>query len=125
MKKNNYKKIIAISFSMVFLLMLMYGNYIFALGGPLNESLLPREQTDTTSNVMGPIMKVYGTIYRIIQIIGVAGVAFTGVKYMYAGAEDKAQIKKTLIWLVVGVMFVFAVEPIINFVKGFGSEVLK
>ncbi len=122
-KKNIFKVLVILMFTFI-----MINTYTFAtLGDGLNETILGNvtdENYDTGSDILKPIKKVFSTIYTIFQIIGLGGVVYTGVKYMYAGAEDKAQIKKTLFWLVIGVMFLFAAPAIIDFISNASNTTL-
>ncbi len=122
-RKNVFKLLIILIFTFI-----MINTYTYAvLGGPLNNSILNNvtdENYNTTAPILKPIKRVFSTLYTIFQIIGLAGVVYTGVKYMYAGAEDKAQIKKTLFLLVIGVMFLFAAPAIIDFIANVSNATL-
>ena len=43
---------------------------------------------------------------------------------MYAASNDKAKIKETLIWLIIGTVFVFAAPRVIEFVSSIGNNIL-
>lgn len=123
-KKNIFRILVLLVFTFIII-----NTYTFAnLGDGLNEKILgdvTDENYDTNADVLKPVKKVFSTVYTIFQIIGLGGVVYTGVKYMYAGAEDKAQIKKSLIMVVIGVIFLFAAPAIIDFIAKASKTTLK
>jgi hypothetical protein len=91
-----------------------------SLGNGLNSTLLNQVSNGTQNNVANkfkPVFnKVFGTILTVLKTLGVAGIVFTGVKYMYAGSGDKAAIKQSLIYLVIGTVFLFGADIIIKLI---------
>lgn len=63
--------------------------------------------------------KVVGLIRTFAVIAGVILLAFLGVKFMMGSAEEKAEYKKSLIPLAVGVVVVMAATQIAAMVFGF------
>lgn len=93
------------------------------LGTGFNKDLLP-----TVKKVDKNIEKVTGnllsTIITILQIVAVAGIVVCGIRYMLASADQKADIKKSMIYLVIGCVIVFATSTVVQFViKSFGQIV--
>ena len=65
---------------------------------------------------------VLGIIITVMQMLSVFGIVFCGIKYMYAGADQKAQLKKGLIGLAIGCIIVFGGATISRYVvKIFGE----
>ena len=62
------------------------------------------------------VNKVWGTILSILQIAAVAAIVIAGVRYMFASADEKADIKKGLGVLVVGAILVFAASTVVQFI---------
>lgn len=60
---------------------------------------------------------IWSTITVIVQIAAIAAIVFAGVRYMFASADDKADIKKQTVILVVGAALVFAAVPIAKFIQ--------
>ncbi len=118
------ERILKIGF--VFILIYVISNtYIFAtLGSGLNESLYNQVANEGNTALDNTISKVGSTIFLILQIAAVGGVVYTGVKYMYASSNDKAKIKETLIWLIIGTIFVFAAPAVINFITDASNNIL-
>ncbi len=67
--------------------------------------------------------KIWGSVSLILQILAVAAIVFAGVRYMFASANDKADIKKQTITLVVGAILVFAAGTIVSFITKTVNEV--
>jgi hypothetical protein len=66
---------------------------------------------------------IWGTIQTVVQILAIAAVIIAGVRYMLAGPNDKADIKKQTVALVFGAILVFAAVPVINFIIGIFNQV--
>lgn len=57
---------------------------------------------------------VWGTVITIAQILAFAAIIFAGVRYMFASADSKADIKKQLVILVVGAVLVFGASTVVQ-----------
>lgn len=68
---------------------------------------------------------VWNSVKLILQVAALSTIVFTGVRYMMASADQKADIKKSSIALVIGVVVVFGTTIIIDFVTRVAGEVLK
>ena len=91
------------------------------LGNGLNSNVLTdvTKQDNTLFNKLNsPISKVYGSFMLICKILGVAGIMVNGVRYMYASSNDKAKIKQSLIFVVIGTIFIFATDVVVRIVVG-------
>lgn len=54
----------------------------------------------------------------------VAGIVVCGVRYMLTSAEQKADIKKSMIYLVIGCVIVFATSTVVQFIiTSFGQVI--
>ena len=67
---------------------------------------------------------VWGTMIVVVQIAAVACVVFAGLRYMFASADQKADIKKGLIYLSIGAVLVFGATLVLQFVVKVGNETL-
>ncbi len=84
------------------------------LGQGFDYSKVP---TDKGQEIMPTqIKKISGTVTFALQVLSVVAVIYTGVRYMFAGADKKADMKKSTIYIVVGLILVFAFSTFINFV---------
>ena len=96
-------------------------------GGMLN---ITEYDTATASSgevdgrVTNAVGNIYATVSTIFQFLAVAAVVFTGVRYMLASADTRADIKGQCIILLVGAMLVFGGAAIIKAVGRTGSDIL-
>ena len=77
----------------------------------------------TTAN--NAVNKIWGTVTLILQILAVAAIVFAGVRYMFASADGKADIKKQTIGLVVGAVLVFGASMIVDFIVNVTKEITQ
>ena len=68
--------------------------------------------------------KIWTTVTTIVQILAFAAIVFAGLRYMFASADHKADIKKSLGMLTVGAILVFAASTVVKFVVTATSEVI-
>lgn len=85
----------------------------------------PNEGNGQIDNLISSVDKVWASVLLIVQVVSVACVVFAGVRYMYASADKKADIKKGLTYLVIGATLVFATSTIIRFVMSVGNEIIN
>ena len=67
----------------------------------------------------------WATAATIIQILAIAAIIIAGLRYMFASANEKADIKTQTITLVAGAILVFAAVPAAKFVANIANQVLK
>ena len=67
-------------------------------------------------NIRNMINKFWGTFSVVVQVIAMACIVFSGVRYMFSSADKKADIKQQTVTLFIGAVLVFAAVPLINFV---------
>ena len=99
-------------------------NFVFAANEPISGNVnLPGGSASTTiSNLSG---NIWQTVILIVQILAVAAIVFAGVRYMFASADQKADIKKSMIILVIGAVLVFGASTIISIIASTTAEVAK
>lgn len=68
---------------------------------------------------------IWSTVQVIVQIAAIAAIVFAGVRYMFASADDKANIKKQTVILIVGAALVFAAVPIASFIQSTAQQIFK
>ena len=71
------------------------------------------------------LYKIWGVILVVLQIASVAGVIFAGVRYMFASADAKADLKKSMIHLVIGMIIVFGASTVVGFITGTFKDIFK
>ena len=67
---------------------------------------------------------VWATIVVLVQIASVACIVFAGLRYMFAAADQKADIKQGLIFLTLGAVLVFGATLIIQLVAGAAEQIM-
>ena len=68
---------------------------------------------------------IWSTVAVILQILAVAAVVVAGVRYMFASADAKADIKKQTVILIVGAVLVFGATTILKFVGNLANTALQ
>ncbi|MBR1884008.1 MAG: TrbC/VirB2 family protein [Clostridia bacterium] len=66
--------------------------------------------------VTGLANNIWSTLASVLQILAVAAVVLAGIRYMFASANDKADIKKQMVILVIGAVLVFAASSILKLI---------
>lgn len=78
---------------------------------------------DGTQQLTTPVNKIAGVVITGLQVASIAGVIFCGVSYMFASADQRADIKKKLVPLCIGLVIVFAGSTFVGFITGMFSEI--
>lgn len=111
----------------------------------LGENTLKNEKTDNVLNHLGvnggtgtegskehrydkfnkALYKIWGVILVVLQVASMSGIIFAGVRYMFASVDSKADMKKSMIYLVIGMVIVFAASSVVGFVTGTFDEIFK
>ena len=68
---------------------------------------------------------IWSTIIVIVRILAIAAVVFAGIRYMFASADQKADIKKSMGILVVGALLVFGATYLLEALGGASSTLFK
>ncbi len=100
---------------------------LVVLAGPVFGAGVDQVMNMAEGNGIGTVntavSKVWSTVLTILQILAVAAIVFAGVKYMFASAEGKADIKNGMIGLVVGAILVFGASAIVKMILNASKEV--
>lgn len=111
----------------IFIFMIVIGTIltnIYALGTGFDSNIYNNlEGGDIDQNIENAAYRVYGTILTIIQVIAAFGVVFAGYRYMTAGANEKGEMKQTLIYIIIGCILVFGTTSFIKFIVKSGNEI--
>lgn len=103
--------------------MLISSNFVFAdKAGFGNFTGDMKVNADTSGNTVKSIGAVWGIILTVLQVAAIAAVVFAGVRYMFASADSKADIKKQMIWLVIGAILVFGASTVIQLITNFAGD---
>ena len=103
--------------------MLISSNFVFTdKAGFGNFTGDMKVNADTSGNTVKSIGAVWGIILTVLQVAAIAAVVFAGVRYMFASADSKADIKKQMIWLVIGAILVFGASTVIQLITNFAGD---
>ena len=94
---------------------------VFALN--INDTQITNH-SDGINGVDTVVKNVWSTVFIIVQILAVAAVVFAGLRYMFASADAKADIKRSMGMLAVGAILVFAATTILQFVVKAAKETI-
>jgi len=65
---------------------------------------------------------IWATVVFIVQILAIAGIIAIGLKYMISSADTRADIKKDLLPMVIGLIFVFSITKVLTFIVDVGHQ---
>ena len=99
----------------------VFGNVYAA---PYNTPVMPNATGNTITSVITTTNKFWASIVTIVQVLSVGCFVFAGVRYMFASAEQKADLKKGLVYLAIGAALVFSTATVIRFVYNFGKDII-
>ena len=108
----------------VVLVLLIVSNNVFAFDkmnvNTINGAL---DGATPSASAKSSILKVWGTVLLILQILSVAAIVIAGIRYMFASADGKADIKKQTIGLMVGAVLVFGASSVIGLITNITSDI--
>ena len=67
---------------------------------------------------------IWQTVVTIVRILAVAAVVFAGLRYMFASADQKADIKKSMGILAVGAVLVFGATFLLQMIANITTQVV-
>lgn len=107
----NMKKIMNISIIVVMAIVIVMSSNLFAVG-TLNTNI--GSEGTAAGGVVNTANNIWATVASIVQILAVAAVVIAGVRYMFASADAKADIKKQTVILIIGAVLVFGATAILQ-----------
>lgn len=93
---------------------------VFAVGADF-ENINSGTASGTVSNLT---LDIWATVVVVVRILAVAAVVFAGLRYMFASADQKADIKKSMGVLAIGAILVFGATFILTLLSNTASGVL-
>lgn len=123
MKKSKKIFLRVLPVLMVFMVMFtIAGNFLLA-AEPISTDFNKMAGGNASTKLDNTAKNIWASVTLILQILAVAAIVFAGVRYMFASADAKADIKKQMIILVLGAVLVFAASTIINIIVKVTNEV--
>lgn len=121
---KNSKRIILRAIPVLFMLVAM----VFVAGGNVFgdaiDPNLPNTGNDKITGVTNLAGTIWNTVAVILQILAIAAIVLAGVRYMFASADAKADIKKQTVILVIGAVLVFGAVAIAQLIANSTGEAL-
>lgn len=78
---------------------------------------------ESITSMDSAVGKGWNTIKLILQVCAIGAIVFAGVRYMFASADQKADIKKSMGVLAIGAALVFGATFIIDFIVTITGEI--
>ena len=92
---------------------------------PTNTSAVGIIGTIMTGNSYDTISNnILGSIAVIVNFASLLGIVIIGIKYMLASADGKADIKKSMTGVIVGLAFAFCAGSILSLIVGIGDSII-
>ena len=107
----------------LFLLLVITMSALFIINAEGIETAFPTGGTEI-GEITSVANTVWATVISIVQILAFAAIVFAGLRYMFASANGKADIKKETTVLIAGAALVFASPAIVGFIKDITESVL-
>lgn len=120
MKKS--KKIMLRLVPVLLLVVVVLAGNVFATGSGVSTDW-PTAAGQGVGTIDTAAQKVWKTLLTIFQILAIAAIVIAGIRYMFASADQKADIKKSLVILVLGAVLVFAASTIAQVIVNATSDV--
>ena len=118
---NRVRKVLAVLLCMA---MVVSINCVYADTG-VSSAVDPNYNGGTITGITDLADRIWATTILIVQVVSVGCVVFAGLRYMYASADKKADIKKGMMYLAIGAIFVYATSTVMKFVFNIGSGLIK
>ncbi len=95
-------------------------------GGNGTNLSIPDSISGTASSTISDAAgNTWATVTTIVQILAIAAVVFAGLRYMFASADQKADIKKSLGTLAIGAILVFCAATVLRFIQTSAGEIIE
>mgnify|MGYP001624560230 CR=1 FL=1 len=105
----------------VLVALVVFGSSVFALD--VNTTF--NNRGDASSSAVNMVNRVWGIVLTVLQVLAVAAIVFAGVRYMFAGADQKAEIKSGLLVLAIGAILVFGASTVVRALLQVTNEVTR
>ena len=102
----------------VMMVCLVFANVYAVNVDNIDSALTNNNSYKTSTNITGAAANIWQTIATVIQILAIAAVVFAGLRYMFASADQKADIKKSMGVLAIGAVLVFGATLVLQLIAG-------
>lgn len=81
---------------------------------PVSSGRLPIELDNVNGDIKLQVTRVWKSFSLAIQLIAVGSVVFAGLRYMFASADRKADIKQSTMYIIIGAVIIFGLTYIVD-----------
>ncbi len=92
------------------------------IGGGFNSNDI-QYNNNVNNSLKDPISRVWGIVLTALQVAAIAGVIYAGVRYMYSSSDQRADLKKSMISLIIGMVIVFTGSTVVQIVINLFNDV--
>lgn len=71
------------------------------------------------------VSKITGVLLLVLQVASIIGIIYAGISYIIAPPDGKADIKKRLGHLAIGMIIVFGASTVVGFITGVFKDVFE
>lgn len=127
MKLNSKKTLKLIVMMMIVMLSFTVLQPVFAAksdatDGEITPNSLTASYATEDGGLSNKAGKIMGLIRNVAVVVGVIMLMVIGVKFMLGSAEEKAEYKKSLMPLVIGIVIVMMATTLVSFVYNFTKD---
>lgn len=122
-KMSVVKKVILKVVPVIFLLVVIVKTNVYGTMDTIFDYNNMPGREDSITIVDNSLKKIWGTIELALQIASVTAFIFAGVRYIFASADQKADIKKSMMFLIIGAILVFAASTVVGFIVRSFNEI--
>ena len=97
---------------------------LYAMDDELLSPDISAENSGGISEINSSVSKIYNTVAIVVQVAAVIGIIFVGLKYMFASADSKADIKQSMIAIAIGCALVFTAGSVVRIITSIASQTL-
>lgn len=104
---------------------MLYSSVMFAaeVKNP-NAPSIPSNNVTNIDKIDKATKNLWGDFSVIVQVIAISVIVFTGLRYMFASSDSRADIKVQTVLLMLGAILVFAAVPITKLIVNVVKDIL-
>ncbi len=106
----------------VMMLVVLAFTSVFAISADVGDLTQGQGGAATITAASG---RAWATVVTIVQILAIGAIVFAGLRYMFASADQKADIKKSMSTLAIGAVLVFGATTVVKFISSATTEVIE
>lgn len=88
---------------------------------PNNDFIFTSSSDASYKDMVG---RIFSTFTYIAQFIVVAAIIYVGIKYIFAGASGRAELKGKSVYFIIGIILVFATTNVLSFISNIINDTL-